>query len=580
MSGAFPDTAIDDPPDSADRAADAVDPPSASARRHRRAFMAIATGFALLVGTCGLAAVLVVESQRTAHALQAAWEVNDALNQAMADLLDAETSVRGYMLVPATVQLIPYDRALERFPRDLAQLRALVTNSARQAALVERIAALSQDKLAILARARARPEGAAGTTLTADGRNGTQVMDDIRGAAGELDGIIRQELGAATARAGRVTTVLLVALMTAVLCVIALALLLVRDTKRHLALLDRREATLRKLAASLEQRVARRTRALTEVNQRFDAALRASGVTVFAQDATLAYTWINKTEFGFAPAEMLGRTDTDLLGEAAQPLVKVKRAALESGEATRAEVRVSVRGTDHWFDVTALPEHGEAGEAVLIGGKVDITERKEQEARIRLLMRELTHRSKNLLSVIQAIMRQTAANAKSTDDFVTRFSARLHSLAGSHDLLVLDDWQGASIGELARSQLGHYSDLVGSQITLEGERLQLKPDAAQHVGMALHELATNAAKYGALSLPGGRVKVSWGIEADAAGARQCRLSWEEFDGPKVSPPTQRGFGRVVIERTVARAVGGEAAIEYPPSGVRWTLVFPATALVG
>ena len=121
---------------------------------------------------------------------------------------------------------------------------------------------------------------------------------------------------------------------------------------------------------------------------------------------------------------------------------------------------------------------------------------------------------------------------------------------------------------------------MGSQITLEGERLQLKPDAAQHVGMALHELATNAAKYGALSLPGGRVKVSWGIEADAAGARQCRLSWEEFDGPKVSPPTQRGFGRVVIERTVARAVGGEAAIEYPPSGVRWTLVFPATALVG
>jgi len=209
----------------------------------------------------------------------------------------------------------------------------------------------------------------------------------------------------------------------------------------------------------------------------------------------------------------------------------------------------------------------------VVGSLVDITHRKDQEARIRLLLREVTHRSKNLLAVIQAIMRQTATGSATTADFVRHFSARLQALAGSHDLLVREDWGHIALGDLIRSQLGHYSDLVGSQITLAGDAVHVRPDAAQHIGMALHELATNAAKYGALSILAGHVEISWTLEAGLSAGRMCRLSWVESNGPAVVPPVTPGFGRVVIERTVARAVDGEVSIVYAPEGVHWTLVF-------
>jgi two-component sensor histidine kinase len=128
--------------------------------------------------------------------------------------------------------------------------------------------------------------------------------------------------------------------------------------------------------------------------------------------------------------------------------------------------------------------------------------------------------------------------------------------------------------ELVRSQLGHYGDRVPSQIEISGEPLQITPDAAQHIGMALHELATNAAKYGALSTPAGKVHISWYISPGPDGESICHLSWEETGGPPVERPASRGFGRVVIERTVARAVHGEVRIDYAASGLRWTLEFP------
>jgi two-component sensor histidine kinase len=133
--------------------------------------------------------------------------------------------------------------------------------------------------------------------------------------------------------------------------------------------------------------------------------------------------------------------------------------------------------------------------------------------------------------------------------------------------------------DLVRSQLGHYSDRIGSQIGLEGPRMRVQPQAAQYIGMALHELATNAAKYGALSVPEGRVRVSWTINTRPDGERWCTLSWQEEDGPEVASPTRHGFGRVVTERVVARAVNGEATSTFLPRGVRWTLTFPAREMI-
>jgi two-component sensor histidine kinase len=258
------------------------------------------------------------------------------------------------------------------------------------------------------------------------------------------------------------------------------------------------------------------------------------------------------------------------------PITSVKRGVLNTGEPARAEIAIGEQGSKRWFDVTIDAQRDADGRIIgIVCAAVDITEQKDRESRIRLLMRELTHRSKNLLTVIDAIARQTATSSDGIKDFLSRFRERLQSLAGSHDQLVQEDWQGAWLRELVMSQLGHYVDRGASAITLEGPRMRVQPEAAQHIGLAMHELATNAAKYGALSTAGGRVAISWDVEQDERGDVVCRMRWQESGGPPVKPPSRRGFGHVVIERTVARALGGSVVLQFAPEGVRWTLTFPA-----
>ncbi len=381
--------------------------------------------------------------------------------------------------------------------------------------------------------------------------------------------------------AQRVISPLVLAIAAGMIVIVVLATVLIRDTRRYFGLLERRESSLNSLATGLERRVAWRTRSLTELNHRFDAALRASGVTVFTQDRALVYSWISKGAFGFPTQAIIGRSDDDLMPQRFRATVKhLKREVMETGETARTELAVHEADIERWYALTIEPLRGPDEQVIgVIGGAVDITDRKEHETRIHLLMRELNHRSRNLLAVIQAIARQSAATSTSSADFLERFSARLQSLAESHDLLVRDSWRGSSMPEIVRSQLGHYSDLIGTQIEVSGDAMRVRPDAAQHIGMALHELATNAAKYGALSTEAGKVQIRWSVDPGEDAARRCVLSWRESGGPPVERPTRRGFGSVVIERTVAQALDGKVTIDYAPSGFTWLLEFPATYLV-
>jgi two-component sensor histidine kinase len=346
--------------------------------------------------------------------------------------------------------------------------------------------------------------------------------------------------------------------------------------RRHLRLLEKRETQLDRLIASLEARVVRRTRALQEANERFQLALDSSHVTVFSQDRALVYSWISQSFRDVLPERIVGRTDADFLPAApAAELERLKRGVIATGDPARAEIRIDFPPETLWQDVTLLASTAADGSITgLIGAAVDISERKQFESHVRLLMREVTHRSKNLLAVIQALMRQTASHASSVDDFTRRFSNRLDSLAGTYDLLIKDGWRGTTMEALVRSQLAHYTDKQGSQIDIEGPALRLPLDATQNIGMALHELATNAAKYGALSVAAGRVRVHWQVEQDAQGVLACNVSWRESGGPPVTPPRRRGFGQLLIERIVARSVGGTVALAYNQAGVEWTLVFP------
>jgi len=236
-------------------------------------------------------------------------------------------------------------------------------------------------------------------------------------------------------------------------------------------------------------------------------------------------------------------------------------------------------GVERW--VTAKGRaHFSCGKPVRMTGTArDITERKHWEEHTQLLMREITHRSKNLLAVIQAMARQSKVGSKTVADFEARFSGRLQALAASHDLLVQRDWHGVSIAELVKSQLGHYLDEYKSQIEITGRKVIVTPEAAQNIGLAVHELSTNAAKYGALSVPGGAVRVRWACANNGAEERRFRMVWSERGGPPVSPPEQRGFGQVVMEQLTARALQGTADLQFRPEGVRWTLDIPASHIL-
>ena len=229
-------------------------------------------------------------------------------------------------------------------------------------------------------------------------------------------------------------------------------------------------------------------------------------------------------------------------------------------------------GRERWIETRSNIQAGEHDRRTKIFTTyIDITEQRKAEERIRLLMYEVNHRAKNLLAVVQAVARQTAKSGD-PNTFVERLSDRIAGLAASQDLLVLKEWKGIEAADLVRAQLGGFWDQMGARISCGGPELQFLPAAAQAIGMALHELATNASKYGSLSNPTGTVKISWEIFGDSKDI--FSMSWIEQGGPLVNPPTNHGFGQKVIIQMVQSSLNGSAEIDYFPSGLVWRLQSP------
>jgi PAS domain S-box-containing protein len=311
--------------------------------------------------------------------------------------------------------------------------------------------------------------------------------------------------------------------------------------------------------------------------QRYETALRRSNITIFTQDPTLRYTSVSASMFGREIADIVGRTDDEILGaDNRSGLVALKRGALQTGQPADGEVGISDGSQRRWYDVHIEPLR-DASDAIveLTGVAVDITERKEGEAHLRMLMRELTHRSKNLLAVIQAMARQTARHSTSTDGFLEQFGARLQALATSHDLLVQEGWHGVSLDQLTRSQLGLYLDRTRMQVSIDGPGVVLRPEVAQDLGLALHELAANAARHGALSVPAGKVSITWSRLSQAEG-NGIEVLWSESGGPAVPSAVPSGFGRLVIERNLSRSLNADVALAFQSDGVRCRMVIPAS----
>jgi PAS domain S-box-containing protein len=203
---------------------------------------------------------------------------------------------------------------------------------------------------------------------------------------------------------------------------------------------------------------------------------------------------------------------------------------------------------------------------------IDISERKAYEEQLKLVMLELSHRSKNMLAVIQAMARRTSRTSTDLKEFGTQFVGRLAGLAALHDLLASSNWAGADLAQLVSRQIDPFA--ARGHVTIEGPEITLRPEAAQAIAMALHELATNAAKYGALSAHNGKVSVTWRRLASNGAEARVELAWRESDGPPVQAPERHGFGYTVMHDVVRQMVDGEVELDYAPTGLVWRLVMP------
>jgi PAS domain S-box-containing protein len=342
----------------------------------------------------------------------------------------------------------------------------------------------------------------------------------------------------------------------------------------------------------------RKTEELTEANrrlreseQRYSTALVAGRMGTWETDLvarTRIWTKEGMALFGLTLVDGRGHVggDDDEYRSALHPddrhLMEEFHQLADRQDSFTSEYRVVwPDGTTLWLrgrgQVTVRAPDGKAERMVSI--VTDVTDRKAAEDHIQFLMHEISHRSKNLLMVIQSIARRTARTAGSMEEFESRFERRLQGLAASHDVLVRENWHGAPLADLVRQQLAPFVEIQSSRFEIAGPDIVITAEAAQAIGLAIHELATNAIKYGALSEPSGKVSVSWMFDGNAGAPGNLLLNWTEQGGPPVSPPSRKGFGHVVIGEMVERSLNGKVAVEFASEGLKWRVSIPAANLV-
>ncbi len=253
-------------------------------------------------------------------------------------------------------------------------------------------------------------------------------------------------------------------------------------------------------------------------------------------------------------------------------VVAIATEALDpSGSGTyQAEYRtIGVRdGVERWVSATGRTQFEDGVPKRMVGTAMDVTARKRAEERAKLLSAELQHRVKNTLAVVQAIVRQTLRGAATLADAQAAIDPRITALSRANEILIRGDWKGADLREAAEAALLPHDDGSPGRFRLEGPPVWLPAEAAMSLGLILNELATNAAKYGALSVPQGHVHLRWEAGAPAASetVRSLTVVWREAGGPEITEPTRRGFGSKLIEAGLSGGLRGKATLSFPPEG--------------
>jgi two-component sensor histidine kinase len=304
-------------------------------------------------------------------------------------------------------------------------------------------------------------------------------------------------------------------------------------------------------------------------------AISNTGISVLYCHPSLRIIWAENVPRTWSDSDVAGRYCHEFLpGPVAERLTEAKRSALAG--ATPHHLEISIPGADgaFWYSVWVDPDgDGDGKVQGIVMTAVDITDQKRREQTLKTLLREVAHRSKNLLAIIQSIATQTGRHSTSIDGFLVRFRGRLQSLASSQDLVTSSNWRGADLRDLVLGQVGRYTADPVRSIRFEGERPYLNPNAALHIGLAMHELAVNSVSYGALARPEGVVTVTAEL-VNQPQENALRLDWSEAVSVGDHEIGQKRFGSVALERVVPASLNGSANLDISGDHVDYTLIIP------
>ncbi|MBS3650542.1 PAS domain-containing protein [Pseudaminobacter sp. 19-2017] len=303
-------------------------------------------------------------------------------------------------------------------------------------------------------------------------------------------------------------------------------------------------------------------------------ALANTGISVVYCDLDFRVVWAENVPSIWSTEPVEGRFLHEFLEEeASDQLMSTRKEVIASGVTQKVEICIPADDGANWFAVWVDSDRAPSGEVVgIMATAVDITDQKRREQTLRTLLREVAHRSKNLLAIIQSIATQTGRHSDSVDGFLSRFRGRLLSLASTQDLVTSSNWRGAALHDLVLGQVARYTADPSASIRIEGERPYLNPNAALHIGLALHELAVNSVSYGALARPDGYVTLTAHRVED--GPPALSLVWTEAISIADQAIGQKRFGSVALERVVPAALNGSSTLELASDRLTYSLIVP------
>lgn len=313
-----------------------------------------------------------------------------------------------------------------------------------------------------------------------------------------------------------------------------------------------------------------------EGSRRFAFAMRAlsrTPVSLSYQNRDLLYEWVENLPQGIDAVDVLGHSDADFLPRlAAERLRATKLHVIETRDPQRFELPVNIGGEVRWFDIWVDPDIDSSGSAMGVYSTViDISAQKRREVQLKNLLREVSHRSRNLLAIVLSLASQTARSSASIPAFVTAFSGRLQAIARAQDLVTDRDWQGALLSDLISRQIALFHRDNALPVELSGDDLVVSPNAALYLGLAIHELAANAVRNGQLSPESGSIQVGFSLHPRSDGGRNLVVTWNERVGNSHAAEQVEPLTRKFLESVVPLAVDGTGELAVSQRGVDYTL---------